>query len=128
MTVKSGLLYAASHEWVRVEGDEAVVGITWFAQDQLGDLTFVELPAVGTKLKAGDEMGSVESVKAASEIYSPVTGEVIAVNDELENSPEDVNDSPYDSGWMIRFKLSEAPKGLMDAEAYKKHITNSQDH
>ena len=127
MSVKPGLLYAPSHEWVRVEGDEAVVGITWFAQDQLGDLTFVELPKVGTKLKAGQEMGSVESVKAASEIYSPVSGEVIAVNKELDQSPEDVNDSPFDSGWMVRFKLAEQPKGLMDADKYSKHIKNQDD-
>lgn len=124
MTVKPGLLYAASHEWARIEGDEAVVGITWFAQDQLGDLTFVELPKVGAKLKAGQEMGSVESVKAASEIYSPVTGEVIAVNKELDQAPEDVNDSPYDSGWMVRVKLAGEPKGLMDADQYAKHIKN----
>lgn len=115
------LLYAASHEWVRVEGEEAVIGITDFAQEQLGDITFVDLPSVGTVLEAGQEMGSVESVKAASEIYSPVSGEVIEVNGDLDSSPEIINESPFDGGWMIRVKLSSTPSGLMNAEEYEDH-------
>lgn len=118
MSIKPDLLYAPSHEWVRIEGDEAVIGITSFAQDQLGDLTFVELPAVGDTLSAGKEMGSVESVKAASDIYSPVDGEVIAVNEELDSAPEKVNEAPYDGGWMVRVRLSSKPSGLLDAKAY----------
>lgn len=112
------LLYAKSHEWVRIEGDEAVVGITHFAQEQLGDLTFVELPQAGDQAEAGKEIGSVESVKAASEIYSPVSGEVVAVNTELENAPELINKEPFGAGWMFRVKLSAKPQGLLDADAY----------
>lgn len=112
------LLYSQSHEWARIEGGEAVVGITHFAQEQLGDLTFVELPAVGASVKAGKEMGSVESVKAASELYSPVSGEVVAVNEELASAPELVNQDPYGKGWMVRIKLSDKPRGLLDADAY----------
>ncbi len=88
------LLYAATHEWVRIEGEEAVIGITEFAQEQLGDITFVDLPSVGTILEVGQEMGSVESVKAASEIYSTVVGEVIEVNTDLDASPEIINETP----------------------------------
>jgi glycine cleavage system H protein len=112
------LLYAKSHEWVKIEGDEAVVGITHFAQEQLGDLTFVELPQPGDQAEAGKEIGSVESVKAASEIYSPVTGEVVAVNTELENAPELINKDAFGEGWMFKVRLTEQPTGLLDAEAY----------
>ncbi len=122
MSVKPELLYAATHEWVRIEGREAVVGITAFAQEQLGDLTFADLPKVGQTLAVGQEMGSVESVKAASEIYSPVSGTVIAVNESLTDAPEKINTSPYDEGWMIRVALSAQPEGLLSADAYEKHI------
>lgn len=118
------LLYAASHEWVRVEGEEAVIGITDFAQEQLGDITFVDLPSIGSVLEAGQEMGSVESVKAASELYAPVSGEVIEVNGDLDSSPEIINESPFDSGWLIRIKLASAPSGLMNAEEYEEHAQN----
>jgi glycine cleavage system H protein len=120
MSIRPDLLYAPSHEWVRIEGSEAVIGISFFAQEQLGDLTFVGLPAVGTVLAQGKELGSVESVKAANDIYSPVAGEVIAVNGILENAPEKVNESPYDDGWMIRVKLSAQPSGLLNANDYEK--------
>ena len=112
------LLYAKSHEWVRIEGDEAVVGITHFAQEQLGDLTFVELPQLGDEAVAGSEIGTVESVKAASEIYSPVSGEVSAVNAELENAPELVNKDAFGAGWLYKVKLTAKPEGLLDADAY----------
>jgi glycine cleavage system H protein len=112
------LLYAKSHEWVRIEGGEAVVGITHFAQEQLGDLPFVELPQPGDQAEAGKEIGSVESVKAASEIYSPVTGEVTAVNTDLESAPELINKDAFGAGWMFRVRLSEQPSGLLDADAY----------
>lgn len=125
MSVNPGLLYASSHEWVRIEGNEAVVGISHFAQDQLGDLTFVELPDVGTPLAAGQEMGSVESVKAASEIYCPVAGEVITVNADIEDAPELVNQSPYDKGWLVRLRLDGQPGDLMNAEQYKDFIANA---
>ncbi len=118
------LFYAATHEWVRVEGDEAVIGITYFAQEQLGDITFVDLPTVGSTLQAGQEMGSVESVKAASELYAPVSGEVIEVNSDLDSSPELINESPYEAGWLVRVKLISSPSGLMSAEEYEEHVQN----
>ena len=122
MNFPSDCLYAESHEWVRLDGDEAVIGITSFAQEQLGDITYVDLPAEGTVLSQGAEMGSIESVKAASELYSPVDGEVIAVNEELEGRPELVNEEPFEDGWLIRVRLSGKPGGLMDAEAYSAHV------
>ncbi|BDQ35388.1 glycine cleavage system protein GcvH [Pseudodesulfovibrio portus] len=116
--IPEDLLYAKTHEWVMVEGDVATVGITQFAQEQLGDLTFVEMPEVGDTFEAGSEMGSVESVKAASEIYAPVTGEVIEINEELEDAPEKVNEEPYGSGWIIKFRIKGEPEGLLDADGY----------
>lgn len=119
MSIPADLLYTDTHEWVRIEGDEAVIGITQFAQEQLGDLTFVDLPAVGDTLAVGQEMGSVESVKAASELYSPLAGTVSAVNDALSGAPELVNQSPYAEGWMVRVKLASAPEGLLSAADYE---------
>ena len=113
------LKYTPSHEWARIEGETAIVGITGFAQEQLGDITFVDLPSVGAQVTQGAEFGSIESVKAASELYSPVTGEVIEVNSALETSPELVNQDPYQGGWMIKVKLSAEPQGLLDASAYE---------
>lgn len=115
-------LYARTHEWVELKDQEAVVGITDFAQQQLGDLTFIELPALGATFQAGDEIGTVESVKAASEIYAPAGGEVVAVNGDLEDSPELVNQDPYGKGWMVRMRLSEDPSGLMSAAEYQDFI------
>lgn len=123
MSYPADLLYSPSHEWVKIEGDEAVVGITFFAQESLGDITYVELPAVGDAVTADKEFGSVESVKAASDLISPVNGEVTAVNDALENAPEQINATPYDA-WIIRVKLSDKPEGLMDAAAYEEHCKN----
>ncbi len=120
--IPKDLLYTKSHEWVRVEDGEAVIGITHFAQEQLGDLTYVELPEVGQSLNAGDEMGSVESVKAASEIYSPVSGTVVAVNEDLDANPGLINDDPYNDGWMARIKLSGDPEGLLDAGDYQRVV------
>lgn len=120
--IPNELLYAKSHEWVKIEGDTATIGITHFAQQQLGDLTYVELPAVGDTFDQGEEFGSVESVKAASEIYVPVGGEVIAINEALEDAPEKVNEDPYGSGWLIKLKISGAPEGLMDAAAYQAQV------
>jgi glycine cleavage system H protein len=116
--IPSDLKYAKSHEWAKIEGDTATVGITHFAQEQLGDLTYVDLPKVGATLTAGAEMGSVESVKAASELYSPVSGTVTEVNTALDGAPEVVNQDPYTAGWMIKVKLSAAPESLLDATAY----------
>ena len=125
MTFPQNLLYAESHEWVRLEGEEAVIGITSFAQEQLGDITYVDLPAVGAAIKQGAEMGSVESVKAASELYSPVDGTVIDVNVALADKPELVNEDPFGAGWLIRVKLAGKPANLMDAAAYTAHTEAS---
>ncbi|BDQ35668.1 glycine cleavage system H protein [Pseudodesulfovibrio nedwellii] len=125
--IPTDLLYAKSHEWVMVEGDIATVGISQFAQEQLGDLTFIELPEVGDTFEAGSEMGSVESVKAASEIYAPVTGEVVEVNEALEDAPEKVNEEPYGEGWLLKFKIKGDPEGLLDAEAYTS-VVESEAH
>ena len=118
-TNPSDLLYSKSHEWVRLEGDEAVVGITHFAQESLGDITYVELPLVGDEVSEESEFGSIESVKAASDLVSPVSGEVTEVNDVLEDAPEKCNSDPYGEGWLVRVKLSGKPEGLMDAAAYE---------
>ncbi len=113
--------YAKSHEWVRVEGGEAVVGITVFAQDALGDITYVEAPRPGDEVEAGAECGSIESVKAASDLISPVSGTVTAVNEALENAPETINQDPFGAGWIFRVKVSGIPDDLLDAEAYGAH-------
>jgi len=113
--------YLPTHEWVRVLGDEAVIGISDYAQSELNDVVYVELPEVGDSVEKGEEFGSVESVKAASELYAPVSGEVIAVNQDLEASPELVNLSPFDQGWMIRMKLMALGEldELLDVDAYQ---------
>ena len=123
--IPSDRMYTKSHEWAKIEGDVAIVGISHFAQEQLGDLTFVDLPRVGDQVSAGAEMGSVESVKAASELYSPVTGEVVAVNEDLASAPEKINQDPYGAGWMIKVKLSAQPQGLLDAAAYEQVVAAS---
>lgn len=118
----SELKYASSHEWARLEEDGSVtVGITDHAQNALGDVVFVELPEVGTQLNAGQEAGVVESVKAASDIYAPVSGEVIAINAVLEESPETINGDPYQEGWFFRLQPSDPSEleNLLDAEAYQ---------
>lgn len=117
----SELKYASSHEWARLEDDGTVtVGISDHAQEALGDVVFVELPEVGNTYSAGEEIGVVESVKAASDIYAPIAGEVIAVNEALADSPEIINESPYDDGWFFKLQPSEVGEleNLMDAEAY----------
>jgi glycine cleavage system H protein len=114
-------LYTKSHEWLTVDGKSATIGITDFAQSQLGDVVFLELPNAGRKLEAGESFGVVESVKAASDLYAPVSGRVAAVNDKLAGKPELINSDPYGDGWILKLDLSgEAPKDLMDEDAYKK--------
>ena len=120
--IPSELKYLDSHEWVRIESDGTVtVGISDHAQSALGDLVFVEVPAVGRKLKAGEAFAVVESVKAASDVYSPVSGEVVAVNESLSGAPELINQSPYNDGWLMKVKLSDNAElnKLLDAAAYK---------
>ncbi|HEY7409714.1 MAG TPA: glycine cleavage system protein GcvH [Vicinamibacteria bacterium] len=114
--------YSKDHEWVRMEGDRGTVGITDYAQNQLGDVVFLELPEVGRLLKAGEVFGTVESVKAVSELYAPVSGEVVEVNAPLVSSPEKINSDPYGEGWMVRLKVAGDGEGLMGAEAYEKLV------
>ena len=119
--IPSDLKYAKSHEWVRRESDGTlVIGITDYAQNSLGDITYVQTPKVGSKLKAGDVFGVVESVKAASDLYAPVAGEVISINDALDQKPETVNQDPYEEGWMLKLRPDQPTSidGLLDAEAY----------
>ena len=118
MSDPKDLQYAKSHEWVRVEGDIATVGITDHAQKALGDITYAECPQVDDSVEAGKECGSIESVKAASDIISPVSGTVTEVNGELEDAPETVNGDPYGAGWLFKVKLSAPVEGLLDADAY----------
>ncbi len=116
--------YTKEHEWVRLEGDRGSVGITDYAQEQLGDVVFLELPEVGRKLSPGEGFGTVESVKAVSELYSPVAGEVVEVNSALAQKPEVVNSDPHGAAWMIKVKLADpaALGGLMDARAYQAFV------
>lgn len=121
MTVPSELRYVSSHEWVRVSGDVATIGITHHAQDQLGEVVYVDLPDVGDDFEAGGELGEIESSKAVSSIYAPVSGEVVEVNEALEDEPESVNSAPYEGGWLVKLKLSDESEldGLLDAAAYQ---------
>lgn len=116
--------YAKSHEYVHVEGDTGTIGITDYAQKELGDVVFVELPQVGSQLEMGDELGSIESVKAVSELFAPVGGEVIEVNEALADKPELVNTDPYGDGWMIKIRIADASEvdELMGAEEYEEYV------
>jgi glycine cleavage system H protein len=118
--VPSDLRYTKEHEWIRVEGDEAVIGITQYAADQLGDIVFVELPDAGRALQQAATFGVVESVKAVSDLYAPVSGEVCGTNDALSGAPEVVNTDPYGAGWMLRVRLADAGEldALLGADAY----------
>ncbi len=119
--IEKGLLYTVEHEWIKVNGNVATIGISYFAQEQLGDIVFVELPEVGDSVGKGDAFGSVESTKTVSELYSPVSGTVIKINEELLDSPEFVNESPYDKAWMIEVELSNLAdlEDLLSAEQYE---------
>ncbi|WP_436642922.1 glycine cleavage system protein GcvH [Microbaculum sp. FT89] len=118
--------FTKEHEWISVEGDVGTIGITDYAQEQLGDVVFVELPEVGKTVAVGDEAGVVESVKAASEIYAPVSGEVVEVNQALADEPAKVNEAPEGEGWFVRIKLSDKSQldALMDADAYKTYVAS----
>ena len=122
--VPSDLKYMSSHEWVLIEGDVATVGITDHAQELLGDLVYIELPEEGSSVSAGDSVGVIESVKAASDSYAPVTGEVVEVNSELEDAPERINQDPYGDGWMYKVAMEDAEEvsDLLDPDAYTETI------
>jgi glycine cleavage system H protein len=119
--VPDNVRYTDDHEWLRLDGDEGTVGITAYAATELGDIVFVELPAVGTSFEAAQSFGVIESVKTASDLYAPLAGEVIAVNERLASNPELVNDDPYGEGWMLRLRLTDpaAADRLKDADAYR---------
>lgn len=120
--------YTKDHEWIKVEGNMGTIGITDYAQHELGDVVFVELPKVGAQLKAGQAFGTVESVKAVSEIYAPVSGEVVRVNDSLATSPEKINQDPHGAAWLVQVKLAQTgdSANLMDAAAYQAYISEKQ--
>ncbi|GMV62476.1 MAG: glycine cleavage system H protein [Parvibaculum sp.] len=124
----SDIRYTDQHEWVRVDGDIATIGITDYAQEQLGDVVFVELPEVGKELAAGDEAAVVESVKAASEVYSPVSGEVVDVNGDIETTPAGVNEDAMGDGWFVKLRLSDPAEldKLMDEAAYNEFVESLQ--
>ena len=127
--VVDDLLYTEDDEWVRVDGDEGTVGISDYAQDSLSDIVYLELPAEGEKLERGEAFGVIESVKAAADLYMPVGGEIIAVNEELMDQPEVVNEDPYGEAWMVKIKIANAEEldDLMDADAYRSFM-EERDH
>lgn len=129
MEIPKELRYSREHEWVAIDDNIATVGITDYAQEQLGDIVYVELPEVGTAVTKDDKFGVVESVKAVSDVYAPVTGTVVTVNTGLPNSPETVNEEPYGDGWMIRVEMSDAEElnDLMTAAAYEKFIEEAEE-
>ena len=121
MNIPEDLQYTKSHEWVRIEGDTATIGITDHAQDELGDVVFVELPDEGATFDAGESFGTVESVKAVSDLYAPVGGEVVEVNTSLEDAPEKINEDPYGEGWMVKLRTSDEAD-LLSPEEYEKVV------
>ena len=131
MNIPEELCYTKEHEWARMEGDLCVIGITDYAQGELGDIVYVELPEPGTQVEIMGEFGVVESVKTASDLYSPIAGEIVEINDELADSPELVNDSPYGEGWMLKIRpsnLDEDWETLLNADGYKEVLAESGAH
>ena len=123
-TYPEDLRYHPEHDWARVDGEEATFGITWFAQDQLGEVVFFDPPQVGSSIAANQSYAEVESVKAVSDVVAPLSGEVVAVNEELKDAPEKVNDDPYGDGWLVRVRLGDPSEvdGLLDVEAYRSRL------
>jgi glycine cleavage system H protein len=122
MNIPSGLQYTKDHEWVKIEGNTATIGITDFAQGELGDIVYVDISTVGQELNQGDIFGTVEAVKTVSDLYMPVKGKVTEINPALDGSPETVNEDPYGNGWMIKVQVSGATDGLLSADQYKELI------
>ncbi len=129
ITIPEDNLYTREHEWVRIEGNKAEVGITEHAQKSLGDIVYVEFPEIGDEIDAGDEFGSIESVKSVNSLYMPMSGNIIAVNTELKDSPETINEECYDEGWLIRFELSnqEESSELLSSKDYKEFLQEEED-
>jgi glycine cleavage system H protein len=126
LSVPEELQYTKSHEWVRTEGDTATIGITDHAQEELGDIVFVELPEEGATLDAGDSFGTLESVKAVSDLYAPVGGEVVEVNEALNDSPEKINEDPYGEGWIIKLRVSDGGVALLSASDYEQLLEEEE--
>ncbi len=124
MNFPSNIKYTKDHEWIKVEGEFAKIGITEYAQGELGDIVFVELPKIGSKLEQGKSFGTIEAVKAVSDLYAPVNGEVVELNKEVQDSPEVVNKEPYERGWLVKVRIENPAQlaNLLDVEAYKKLI------
>lgn len=122
--VKEGYLYTETHEWVKIEGEEALIGITDYAQHELGDIVYVEMPEIGDALEAGEAFGSIEAVKAVEDLISPISGEVIEINDALQDQPELINKSAFDKGWLVRVRITDQEEldNLLQATAYKQLI------
>jgi glycine cleavage system H protein len=122
------LLYHPEHDWARIEGDEATFGITWYAQDSLGEVVFFDPPGVGSAITANETYAEIESVKAVSDVYAPLSGEVLAVNDAVSETPELINEDPYDAGWLVKVKLSDSSEQekLLDAAAYRKLLEDAK--
>jgi glycine cleavage system H protein len=123
MSVPDNLRYTAQHEWLAIDGHIATVGITQYAADALGDVVYVELPAIGSHIRAGQACGEIESTKSVSDLYAPADGEVVSTNREVADNPGSVNTSPYDGGWLFQMRLSTSPD-LMDASTYREHIND----
>ena len=124
MNFPENLKYTKEHEWVSMEGDVATIGVTEFAQSELGDIVFVEIETEGETLNQNEVFGTIEAVKTVSDLFMPISGEIVAINSDLEDAPESVNESPYENGWMVKIKASDLSEvdGLMDANAYKSLI------
>lgn len=124
-TYPDDLLYHSEHDWARVEGEEATFGVTWYAQDALGEVVYFDLPKVGSTVTSGDAYAEVESVKAVSDVFAPLSGEIVAVNETLADGPEAINEDPYGKGWLVKVRLSDPSEteSLMDASAYEASLT-----
>ncbi|MFC2150030.1 glycine cleavage system protein GcvH [Calditrichota bacterium] len=124
MNIPADLKYTRDHEWLKIEDDEALVGITDYAQGELGDIVYLELPEIGAEINQGDSFGTIEAVKAASDLFTPITGEVMAVNSDLDQAPETINNSPYDKGWIIRIKITDMDEldSLLSPAEYREAI------
>ena len=128
MNFPENLRYTKEHEWLSSHEGEAKVGVSQYALEQLGDIVFVELPQVGSQVSAGESFGTIESTKTVSDLYAPSSGEVLAINEKIVSSPESLQEDPYNSGWLVKLKLSEeAPKDLMSSEEYMKFISEEED-
>lgn len=128
--IPEGLYFTKSHEWAKIDGDEAVIGVSDFAQNELGDITYLELPEPGTTITQGEPLGVIESVKAASDIYAPVSGEVTESNQDVVDSPEYVNSSPYERAWLVKVRMSDSSEigNLMDSSVYSKFAEEQGGH